>query len=617
MSVVKKIAPVFCLLWLLAGIHTFSAFFSIPFAYPVWSSLIFAVIAFSVFSMGGRICGLLGLATGLRLEMALSMSLGLAALNYSLNLLGFLNLLYPWTAVLVIALFFFCGKLPDFAVLRGSRSPGRILLLPALLILAAAFFVSWAPATLYDSLVYHMPIPEIYTLRHGIVPIPENLYSHFPQNAEMLFSLGILFGSDIVSRLMTWLAFASILAWVYAAGGEVWTMSGRSHIVCTNADGAQYPEKTTALALLLCASHTALWVLSCTAYVETFVALWVSAALMMFLRWIREPAESGNALKYAVLAGVFAGVGLGTKYYAGICAAGLFLFGLGKALSEKDGGRKKARALQAMALPAAAFLLFLPWALKNVLETGNPVFPFLYKLFPISGEGLYAEQAERYFRVLIGYGRSGTFLRDFLEFSWLTFSNPLRFGGGGGRAGRAGLGIGFCGGSADGSLRMEKASGPLAGRLLPSALVCMVHDGKSPALSAGHSARDGPAGRRRFHGAVEKYRQIFPGHPCRRTDFFPCLQNPSLRVSPEFSGCPQGPAGPHRQNRIPCREAQLLPVRSGRLIPAGGCQDTLCGRTAHLLCRREKRPHQFIQQERLLRTLRFLGGLAWRKEGSC
>ncbi len=398
--------------WFFTAVYSCLNYFSTPFAYPLLSSLQFIVMAGIFFLSGRRILELFWQnfpAGNIWLAVAAASSIGLCLFTYCMVCLGFAGLLYTGAVVLTLALLLIFGIK---ARLRIS-DPGIswFWLAPAGLIIAAAFFTAWAPIHQYDSLVYHMALPSVYMLKHGLAAAPENMYSHFPQNAEMLFTAGLLLKSDIVPQLFAVFSFALSILWIYSLK-DIFT------------------PRSAGLAGLLAVTHTSLFLLSTTSYIENFVSMWITAAVVSFIRWKRSPAYGKDAVLWAVLAGIFAGTGLGTKYYAGICVAGIAVLGIVCAFMEKDGPAKAARIKQMLIFGAVSFLMFLPWMIKNMAETGNPVFPFLYNLFHQSGAGLQQEQARRYFAILTEYGHGGGFLKSLLEFPGLMLQNPFRYGGG-------------------------------------------------------------------------------------------------------------------------------------------------------------------------------------------
>jgi hypothetical protein len=154
--------------------------------------------------------------------------------------------------------------------------------------------------------------------------------------------------------------------------------------------------------------------MSSTTYVEPLVMLWMTGAILAF-----EASGEGRDRGPLLLSALFMGLALGAKYTAGLLAVLLVL-----RLAAR--GRVKESILYA----AAAGALFAPWLVKNWIFAGNPVFPFLYKVFPATKVGWTADLAAGYFQVLTEYGHAHGFARDLLSLPVLLFRNPLRFGGG-------------------------------------------------------------------------------------------------------------------------------------------------------------------------------------------
>ena len=182
-----------------------------------------------------------------------------------------------------------------------------------------------------------------------------------------------------------------------------------------------------ALAALFIATHSAVLLMSSTTYVEPLVMLWITAAALSFELWRQLAGEGGKPRGWLILAAVFTGLALGTKYYAGIGAAAfglrlLFALGLSK--------NRRARAIDLALFVAIVSALFAPWLIKNWICVRNPVFPFLYRWFENTGTGWNAELAAGYFSVLTEYGHVGGFFKSLISLPILLLRNPLRFGGG-------------------------------------------------------------------------------------------------------------------------------------------------------------------------------------------
>ena len=327
-------------------------------------------------------------------------TLGLGLLSLGTFALAALGLLKPWAASALLGALWIYG-LPQVRPLGASLADGarRAAARPWLCVLIGAPLLAalWAclvPPHQYDSLVYHLALPQEY-LRAGRLHAPAGIvYAHFPQNGEMLFTLALALGSDLLAQMDVWLATVLTIGWLLTFGRRV--------------------TPAAVWAAVLVATHTAILLMSSTTYVEPLVMLWTTAALLAF-----EASEEGRERGPLILSALFTGLALGTKYYAGLLAVLLVL-----RLAWRD------RLKSAVVFAAVAGALFAPWLIKNWIFVGNPVFPFLYKIFPATRIGWTAELASGYFQVLTEYGHAHGVVRDFLSLPVLLFRNPLRFGGG-------------------------------------------------------------------------------------------------------------------------------------------------------------------------------------------
>ena len=362
--------------------------------------LLLALSALSAAGAGRRILGAFCAGFDEAEKTVAGATLGLGLLSLGTFALAALGLLKPWAASGLLGALWLCAW-PEVrptldAALDGAR---RAIARPwlCLLIGGPLLFALWAclvPPHQYDSLVYHLALPQEY-LRLGRLHVPGGIvYAHFPQNGEMLFTLALALGSDLLAHMYVWLASALTIAWLLTFGRRV--------------------TAAAPWAAALISTHTAVLLLSSTAYVEPIVMAWTTAALLSF-----EASDEGGERGPLLLSAIFTGLALGTKYYAGLLAALLVLRLIGR-------GRAKDAAFFA----AVVLGVFSPWLIKNWIFIGNPVFPFLYRFFPMTAVGWTAELASGYFRVLTEYGHTGGFLRDLVSFPVLLFRNPLRFGGG-------------------------------------------------------------------------------------------------------------------------------------------------------------------------------------------
>lgn len=340
-------------------------------------------------------------------------TLGLGMLALGGLFLGAAGLFQPWAASALLAALWIAGYAelkpaleslaPDQSLLRERPLAAACVALPML----AALWMCLVPPHQYDSLVYHLALPQAY-LREGRLFAPEGtIYAHFPQNAEMLFSLALLLGSDLLAQMYMWLATALSIWWVFALGRR------------------EAPMSAVALAAILIATHTGVLLMSSTTYVEPLVMLWVTASALSFERWRQLSPEGGTPRGWLVLSALCMGLALGTKYYAGIGAAA---FGA-RLLWAWIFDRRRERLVDLVLFTALVSALFAPWLLKNWVFARNPVFPFLTAWFT-GGTGVNAEHAQGYFGVLAEYGHAGRFLVRLLSLPFMLLRNPLSYGGG-------------------------------------------------------------------------------------------------------------------------------------------------------------------------------------------
>lgn len=366
----------------------------------IFPLLLLLLSALAAAGAGRRLVGLLTDDLDEEEKTVAGATLGLGCLSLGVFALGVVGLFKPWACSLLLGsfwLFAWPEIRPMMDSLRAGASRAAERPWPCLLIGLPLLFTLWAclvPPHQYDSLVYHLKLPQEY-LRVGRLHVPEGLvYSHFPQNGEMLFTLSLLLGSDILAQMYVWLATVLTVLWLLTFGRRL------------------TPAAVWAAALV--ATHSSVLVMSSTTYVEPLVMLWCTAAILTF-----ESSEAGGKKGLLFLSAAFTGLALGAKYYAGLTAVIL----LARLIYR---GRLREGALFTLVVTA----FFAPWLVKNAVMVGNPVFPFFHKLFPATSLGWTAEQADGYFQVLSEFGHAQGWLRDLARLPVLLFRNPLRFGGG-------------------------------------------------------------------------------------------------------------------------------------------------------------------------------------------
>ncbi len=211
-------------------------------------------------------------------------------------------------------------------------------------LLLATLAIALLPPIKFDALVYHLALPEAYLAGGRVSVLTGNIFSGMPQAAEMLYMWALALAGAEAAAALGWLVGALT---VVGLGGWVAQWAGaRAGVVA---------------AALLVSGATLASSLS-WAYADWLAALFGLGALVMC------SGEHRNA----VVAGIFAGLALGTKYSAGV----VLLAGLG-AILFRGGVRWQERLRDGFNFGGAAVLTALPWLVKNAIWTGNPFYPFL------------------------------------------------------------------------------------------------------------------------------------------------------------------------------------------------------------------------------------------------
>ncbi|HCC78481.1 MAG: hypothetical protein A2X25_09190 [Chloroflexi bacterium GWB2_49_20] len=228
---------------------------------------------------------------------------------------------------------------------------GKTIAVFGIFILTCSFIVSLAPPLEFDTLTYHLAIPRAYLIEGRVTYLPDNMFWGMPEETEMLHTLAMLFGGNEAATLLGWSIGFLTLAGIFSYTKE----------------RLGYHAAWAAFACLLVGetlSASIAW-----GYVEWPSMFFATAMIIAMDEWLgnMEP-------KSIVLAGIFAGMTLATKYTAGI----LLLGGMIVILSKFKSLPWRTTLITLLLFGFSAVLVFSPWLAKNALATGNPVYPLLY-----------------------------------------------------------------------------------------------------------------------------------------------------------------------------------------------------------------------------------------------
>jgi len=293
-------------------------------------------------------------------------TLGLGLMGYPLLLFGAVGMLYQAVAYLLLIIGAFLVRREIVWVLHGCRKaimrgrerlrwPGcSVMLSVAFVALTAglALLRALLPATAWDAHTYHLAGPRLYLLYHRIVADPDNFYLNWPSQMEMLFLWGLLLKGEVLAQLWHWSLWAFSLGLVFILGRR--------------AGGVRMGWWGVVLwAAVPSAVEWAAW-----AYNDLAVVAFVLLAVWAVQRWQVERRRC-----WLLLAGLGWGLATATKYTASLVAVLWVALIIWLDITQ---GRWRSLWADLGVLVGSAVLAFAPWAVKNTLVTGNPIYPFLF-----------------------------------------------------------------------------------------------------------------------------------------------------------------------------------------------------------------------------------------------
>ena len=267
-----------------------------------------------------------------------------------------------WGVFLVaaIALAGFCFAFQNRASLKLKKPEGWEWLFVGIFAVGAliALIAVLAPSDSldWDTLAYHLAVPKIWLLNGHIIPIQTIHHSNFPLDVDMLYVWGLSWGGEAGAKAFSFAAtvFASLA--LFGLARERY---------------GKFAGWWTALAFAT--MPVVLWE-SGSAYIDVANGAYVALGILLAARWAMQLEER----RWLWLAALALGFAAGSKYNGLQTIFAVFL-----ALVVVLAVTKKLAANLRWGLAAAALALAVccPWYIKNLLWTGNPVYPFFYEHF--------------------------------------------------------------------------------------------------------------------------------------------------------------------------------------------------------------------------------------------
>ena len=252
-----------------------------------------------------------------------------------------------------------------------TKRPSIVLAILIGLLMGEAWLVSLSPPLAFDSLVYHLSLPLAYIQNGRFIYTAWNTFWGMPQLGEMLYTMAMSLGGMEAGTVFGWmigaLSVVGLGEMLYndLSKEEIWI--AYSAVFC----GSTFAESLG-------------W-----GYVDWIAFFFGVCILLTFKQAINR--LSGDQI---VLAGIFSGFALGTKYTAGVVLIASLLAIVFLHLIRSQGGLRRPAKVNPIdfALLMKSIIMFLavvlivslPWWLKNIVAVRQPFYPILFPAGEIS-----------------------------------------------------------------------------------------------------------------------------------------------------------------------------------------------------------------------------------------
>jgi len=310
-------------------------------------------------------------------RMAVQAGTGLGLFSLLWLALGAMGLYRGWAAWLVLLgwLAFTwrdCAAwLQEFKSLKGfwsclSGNEKSLAVLGAALVANQAW-LALAPPLKWDALAYHLELPHQYIAAGRLVFLPQNPYWGQPQLVEMINTWAMLLrGAETASFIGYWTGLLVLLGTAGLARTLFLGLSDPQGQLESTSREKRAASAALFAGIAILAGTTFRQMLA-WAYTDLFAALIGLAALAVFLEWLKDGSPAW--LRWM---GVFIGFVVSVKWTAGVLALGFFPAAVWIS-------RRKSIPWAVLAQAAGlAILVYLPWAVRSLLATGNPLFPIFF-----------------------------------------------------------------------------------------------------------------------------------------------------------------------------------------------------------------------------------------------
>ncbi len=316
----------------------------------------------------------------------------------------------------VLSVFGWFRPIPLMAVLVGWAALGSFGLkktsaylprlgvawVPLLGLAGVSLLVAATVSPFYDQWHQHLGFPWIWLADGSVHPIPRNWYSYMPVNASLLYGYGLrALGPWSAQAVHWWCGGVTVLAIARLAGRA----EKRSAAIC---------------GVIVLATTPTFLRLTTVAGSDLVVSVFAAGA---WLGLVQTTGDGNRAARWWAFSGVCVGLSMGAKYTA-IGTVAIPIAAAAVALHRP--WRADRSWTQLVSGGSLAFIsslaAFTPWAVRNLVAVGNPLFPFANGPFKAILKVPF-ETAKQYSAWLSGFDFSARHIVDGLGFG--TFSGQM------------------------------------------------------------------------------------------------------------------------------------------------------------------------------------------------
>lgn len=320
------------------------------------------------------VCGAIGIGyfifnRYMKINFAYAYQRFILSIGLGMGLLGLLGFLFPlfglinkWLMLMsiVIALFAWYRykkniihdlKTTTIILIHSARYAKYWIPIFSVAIFLLSFLLSLAPPVeAFDGLLYHLTIPSLWIRDGGIQLIDLHPY-WYPSLLEGMFIFPIAFDLDSTPQLFHWTFGLLCLSIIFAWSQELF--------------GSRVAWWSVAIFISM---PSIPWI-AAWAYTDLGLTFYVLVTLYAMAQWLK----SNSDVNWLMLTGIFCGFAVGIKYTSFTLPLAICFMLI---LSLKNDFKKRLKNL-------ATFIIFALfsggiWYLRNLIWTGNPVYPFVF-----------------------------------------------------------------------------------------------------------------------------------------------------------------------------------------------------------------------------------------------